>query len=879
MAIIVGTRFGFYEITALLGKGGMGEVYRAHDTKLKRDVAIKILPDEFSRDPERLSRFQREAEVLASLNHPNIGSIYDLQKAGDSQFLVLELVEGETLAQRTERGPLPVAEVLTIALRMCEALEAAHEKGVIHRDLKPANVKVTPEGNVKVLDFGLAKAIEIPALQTTLSNSPTLGLTGTNPGVILGTTAYMSPEQAKGKSVDKRADIWAFGVIVYEMLTGQRPFSGETAAETLAAIMMKEPDWTALPAHTPAHLSDLIRRCLVKELRNRGRDIGDVRIAMESAAKDFAPGQHDKAIATGRRERIAWSAAAVFMLVALLLGAWTLRPAPSSGDQEMRVEINTPASALPLQFALSPDGGRLAFVAFDNGVQRLWVRSLNAEAAQSLPGTDGASLPFWSPDSRSLGFFATGKLKRIEIDGGAPQILADAAAGRGGTWNRDGVILFSPSAGTTLSRIAETGGVPKASTQLEQGQVSQHRFPQFLQDGKHFIFDVRSTPDRSGTYLGSLDNNDIKRLIAADGAAWLPPGWLLYLQQGTLRAQRLDLTAGALIGNPTTIANSVGYDTGYFNGGFAVSPSGIIAYRASAGTRTQLMWFDRMGKMLGTVGEPDVESLGYPELSPDGRRVAVDRIVQGNQDVWLIDLIRGGAQRFTFDSAIDRRALWSTDGTQILFSSNRKNAFDLYMKAASGAGAEQLVIESSYTKNALSWSSHGRSLLYSEDNPKTARDLWALPMQADGKPIPVVNSQFDERNGQFSPDGRWMAYHSDESGRFEIYVVPFPSGAGKWQISTAGGLSPRWRHDGKELFFVAPTGQMMAASVSASATSFVSAPPLALFQSRIVSGGADSQNKHQYTVSADGRFLINVSAASSTTAPVMLLLNWKPPTP
>jgi eukaryotic-like serine/threonine-protein kinase len=666
-----------------------------------------------------------------------------------------------------------------------------------------------------------------------------LSIAATNAGMILGTAAYMSPEQAKGRPADRPSDIFALGAVLYEMLTGRPAFEGEDTPDILGAVLKSEPDWTRLPRDVPEGIVRLLHLCLQKEVRKRRQTATDVRIDIEQALSQ--PSEIIAPAAPRTRERF-WISVAVLLLVAvavLVIPAHRyFREAPPAAP-EMRTEINTPPSDVPLEFALSPDGTRLAFVANDKDVQRLWIRPLNAVTEQPLLGTDGADFPFWSPDSRSIGFFAGGKLKRIEIDGGPPQTLADAPGGRGGAWNREGVILFAPAAAVAMSRIAATGGGPEVATHLEQGQ-SSHRFPQFLPDGRHFLIYVLGAADRSGIYLVSVDSSDVKRLVAADAAgAWAPPGWLLYLQQGTLRAQALDIARGTLSGNPVTVANPVGFDSGVNNGGFSVSVMGMVAYRNATESRTQLVWFDRTGKADGSVGDPDENGLGYPELSPDSRRVAVDRTVQGNQDIWLIDLLRGGATRFTFDAALDRRPLWSPDGTQIIFQTNRKGASNLYTKPSGGAGAEQLLLESPNQKVPNSWSADGHFLLYGEDNPKTARDLWALPMRGDRKPIPVVNSPFYEGNGEFSPDGRWVAYHSNESGRFEIYVVPFPAGGGKWQIST-GGISPRWRRDGKELFFIAPDGQMMAPTVSAAGTSFEAAPRVALFQTRIVGGGSAS---------------------------------------
>jgi serine/threonine protein kinase len=874
---MIGTKLAHYEIVTHLGSGGMGDVYQATDSKLSRSVAIKLLPEAFIHDTERAARFEREARVLASLNHTNIAAIYGIEECGDRKFLVMELAGGETLAERIKRGPIPIDGALGIARQVCEALEAAHEKGIIHRDLKPANIKITPDGKVKVLDFGLAKAMgDAESPDPNLSNSPTMVSAGSTPGIILGTAAYMSPEQAKGRHVDRRTDIFAFGCVLYEMLTGKRAFDGEDTTEIIARVLERDPDWMLLPANVPARIRELLRLCLQKEVRKRRGDAGDVRIDIEQALSE-PPEIAARPAASRTRERLWMSVAAVFLLGIAALAIPAARHLLEALPPEMRVEINTPRSGASLNFALSPDGTRLAFVAIDNGVERLWVRTLNGVTARPLPGTDGALYPFWSPDSRSIGFFAnnTNSLKRIDVDGGPAQTLAPVPAGRGGTWNRDATILFG-SANAPLYRVPATGGTPQVLTRFEQGAIS-HRFPQFLPDGRHFLFYVRHpSPDRTGIYIGSLDGAEIKFLVASDtNGSWIPSGWLLYMQQGTLRAQPFDIARGVLSGNAVTVAEKVGSDN-FSMGGFSTSAAGMIAHRAGGGAANQLVWFDRAGKMLGTVGDLD-ETIATPELSPDGHRLVVDRIVQGNRDIWIIDLLRGGATRFTFDAAEDRHPLWAPDGAQVVFTANRKSAsaFDLYTKPSSGAGAEQLLLESPNVKTPDGWSANGHFLLYNENNGKTS-DILALPLQGDRKPIPVANSPFSENNGQFSPDGQWVAYQSNESGRFEIYVVPFPLGAGKWQVSTGGGIAPRWRHDGKELFFISPDGQMMAATVSGSGTAFEAAPPASLFQTRMT-GGFNNAGKQQYAVSADSRFLINAVANDSGTAPITLIVNWKPP--
>jgi serine/threonine protein kinase/Tol biopolymer transport system component len=847
----------------------MGEVYRARDTKLKRDVAIKTLPEEFSHDPDRLNRFQREAEVLASLNHPNIAAIYDLQEAEGSRFLVLELVEGETLADRIARGPIPIDEALPIAKSICEALEAAHEQGIIHRDLKPANIKITTDGKVKVLDFGLAKIREAgPA--TNFSHSPTL-LSGSVPGVIIGTAAYMSPEQAKGEELDRRTDIFSFGAVLYEMLTGKQAFSGDSVTQILARILEREPDWSLLPANVQPGIRKLLRLCLEKAARRRRSDAADVRIDIEQSANEPSEPATSSPISR-KSERLWMSAAAALLVVAAILSVVAIRSFRGIPAPEIRTEIVTPATTDPFSFALSPDGHQIVYVASGDGAPRLWLRVLSGTTASPLAGTEGAAYPFWSPDSRSVGFFTDGKLKRVDIGGGLPQTLATAGGGRGGTWGVDGVILYAPSTSGSLYRVAASGGQATPVTKPDPSQPG-HRFPQFLPDGRHFLFYAQGGPENQGIYIGSLDSFETKRVTAADTAGlYAAPGLLLFVRQGTLLARTFDPVRGELRGDPVTVADTIGVSN--FAGALSTSSTGLIAYRVGRATRTQLVWFDRTGKTIGTVGDPD-ETIQAPELSPDGKRVAVDRDPQNNRDVWVIDLQRGGTTRFTFEASIDWRPLWSPDGTQIVFDSNRKKAAtDLYTKPSTGAGTEQLILESPYTKTPDGWSPDGHFLLYNENNGKTS-DVLALPLQGDRKPIPVANSPFSENNGQFSPDGRWVAYQSNESGRFEIYAVPFPPGAGKWQVSTNGGIAPRWRHDGRELFFIGPDGQMMAAGISTPGSSIEAATPVVLFQTRIA-GGSTNPAKQQYAVSADGRFLIN-TIGNSPDSPITLLQNWKPP--
>jgi eukaryotic-like serine/threonine-protein kinase len=889
MTFTTGTKLGTYEIVGPLGSGGMGEVYRARDSKLKREVAIKILPEAFSRDADRVARFQREAEVLASLNHPHIAAIHDLAEFGELRCLVLELVEGETLADRIARGPIPMDESLAIATQIAQALEAAHEKGIIHRDLKPANIKLTHDGNTKVLDFGLAKVREAQGFATSLSNSPTL-MSASTPGIIMGTAAYMSPEQAKGKEADRTADVWAFGCVLYEMLTGRRVFEGETVSEILAGVLKGEPDWSRLPADTLEGVRRLLRRSLQKERKLRFHDMADVRIEVDEAQSEPQTGARVMHSAPRRRERLAWmSAVAVLTLTAAAAIVWAaFRPVPTA--PEMRLEITTPMTTNPWSLAISPDGQKIVFAATSDGRSRLWLRSLDSVSARPLAGTEGALFPFWSPDSRSVGFFADEKLKRIDIGGGSAQELATVGLGFGGAWNNDGVILFS-SPGSPIFRIPATGGEPAvAVTRLETPQQQHHYFPAFLPDGRHFLYYVLGSPEARGVYVGQLDGSQTRRLLDADApAVHASSGHLLFVRQAMLFAQQLDPIRLELTGNQVPVAERVTVGFGPPFAALSASAAGPLVYRSGSARFLHLVWFDRSGKEIGRVGGPDSLDAISPALSPDDRRVALFRVVNGSVDVWLLELGRSVATRFTSDAANDTGPLWSPDGTSIVFSSNRKGVIDLYRKPAVGAGSEEPLLTTAQNKFATDWSREGRFLLYESTDPKTSSDIWALPMDGDRpstgsgrperaegrKPFPVVQTNFDERGGQFSPDGKWIAYQSNESGLWEIYVQPFPGPGGKSLISTTGGVQARWRPDGKELFYIALDSRLMAVPirVASNGQAVEAGAPVPLFAMRI---SDPVQEDHSYLVSSSGqRFLIN-TVTEEAASPITVILNWKP---
>jgi serine/threonine protein kinase/Tol biopolymer transport system component len=887
-----GERLGPYVIERLLGRGGMGEVYRAADTDLKRRVAIKVLPAAVAQDGDRLARFQREAEVLAALNHPNIAHIHGLAKADGLFALVLELVDGPTLAERIEAGALALDEALPIAAQIAQALEAAHDLGIVHRDLKPANIKVRADGTVKVLDFGLAKTMEpAGASSGSVVMSPEVSPHLTQTGVILGTVAYMSPEQTSGKAADKRSDLWAFGMVLLEMLTGRRGLDGATIAQVSAAILTREPDWTMLPANTPTPIRRLLRRCLVKDPSKRLGDAGTARLEIEDARSapldDPSSATTVNGLRSLRNTRLAWLVASATVLTTAALAFPALRHLREPAPTETRTDIVTPAGEDPLSFALSPDGRQIVFTGAGGGAA-LWLRALRETTTQPLPGTEGALYPFWSPDGRSVGFFASGQLKLLDVGGGAPRTLAWVPGNLGATWSADGVILFASSLNGPLVRIAATGGPAVPATTLE-GDEANHQWPVFLPDGRHFLFYVTGGSETGGIFLGALNAGPPTRLASADAAgAYLPSGWLLWVRAGTLLAQRLDLAASVLTGNPVKVADAVAFDPVSHRSAVSISATGLVAYRAGAVGRRQLTWRNRNGDVLGTIGASDENSLLYPSVAPDGRRVVVTRRPpQGNTDLWLLD--RFHMRRFTFSPGTDALPIWSPDGSWIVFRSDRTGTRQLYVKEASGAGAETLLAESLLPKTPTDWSPDGRFLLFQTTDPQTGFDIWARPMLGDQPPRVFLRTPFSERSGRFSPDGRWVAYMSNESGREEIYVRPFlpeavsggvsgasPPASRVQPISSGGGIYPNWRPDGRELYFLAPDGTMMAAPITARGTALDPGPPVPLFPSRIVAGGMDRQQGRQYDLARDGRFLINTVVGEAAVAPITLIQNWQP---
>jgi serine/threonine protein kinase len=778
---MIGKSFSQYRITKHLGSGGMGEVYQAEDLKLGRSVALKFLPEAFIHDSERISRFEREARVLASLNHPNIAAIYGIEEAEGQTFLILELIPGETVAELIRRGAIPMDQAVAIAVQIAEALEAAHERGVVHRDLKPSNLKITSEGKVKVLDFGLAKMLLDPDAS---AEAPTM-MTLSSPGMVLGTAPYMSPEQVKGQEADRTSDIWAFGCLLYEMITGRAAFEGVNVGEILAAVLKTDPDWHQLPPQTPESVHRLLRRCLTKERRDRLQHAGDARIELLDTVK--VSGNRPEPAGSRRHSTGLVAALVIVSLIAVGAILLALRPAPSS--LEIRAEITTPPTRSPNSFAVSPDGRTIVYVAESDTGSRLWLRALNSTSAQSLAGTEGAALPFWSPDGRSIGFYADRKLKRIDLDGSSVHVLASAAAGRGGSWGEDGTIIYAPTSIGPIFRIPAAGGEPVPITKPPSKEEQQSdTSPHFLPDGEHFLYFVAGTAETRGTYVGRLDGTTGRRIFDSETPAVFAAGHLIFARQGTLYAQPFDTKRMEMTGNAFPVAEKIA--AADQNLSISTSRTGTIVYRPRPVTPQQrrFVWFDRTGKRIGEVGEPD-NTANNPSLSPDEQRVALARNVGGNGDIWLLELARGVFTRLTFHGAGDGRPIWSPDGKRIVFTSGRNGVADLFERTIGGPEKDTLVLSTDQHKSPVDWSADGRFVLYRSSDPANGYDIWALNLDGKRQPFPLVQTRFEERDAQFSPDGRWIAYQSNESGRFEVYVQPFPGPGQKERISTDGGCT------------------------------------------------------------------------------------------
>jgi eukaryotic-like serine/threonine-protein kinase len=879
--MIEGRRFGAYQVQALLGAGGMGEVYRARDTKLQRDVAVKFLPPAFTSDPERLSRFEREARMLAALNHPNIGAIYGFEEADGFRFLVLELVDGPTLADRLATGPLRVAEALMVARQIAEALEAAHEKGIVHRDLKPANIKLTLEGSVKVLDFGLAK---VAAADTALDLTQTPTIDHTREGAIVGTVSYMSPEQASGKLADRRSDLWAFGVVLFEMLTARSVFAGETTSHVLAAVLTAEPDWAALPAETPAPIRKLLRRCLEKDRKRRLESAADARLEIDDVLT-APPAEAGGAV----RQQPAWqkwvTAASVLTVVMIgVAAAVTYRRQPAVRPMHFAIPVRGEVT----QLAISSDGKFLALVIPDEttGKNVLSVQAIGDQHAVPLAGTEGASYPFWSPDSQYVGFFAEGKIMKVRAAGGPVQLVVPVTmTARGASWGASNVIVYSQRAGGPLWRVNADGtGASVLTEPLLTDDERSHRWPMFLPDGDRFLFWAGNfSPDaagRSGIYLSSLSARQKVFVVEArSNPGFAQDGYLFFVDgKGRLGMQAFDPDSGRVTGDLRVIADAVGFQPALYFGAFAVSAGGtLVVNPTSAVSQSVLTWFDRGGKELGSVGWPTI--IYNPSLSSDGQRLAADIAdpKTANTDVWTFDMRAGTSGRFTFGPLEEATPVWAPDGNRLAYGSADSG---MEVKSTTGLERERVVAERSVPRLALggglvspnSWAPNGEYVVTKIDGARQEPSYLALLKIGERTLSRMLPSKGNQTNGQISPDGKWLAYATDDSGGWNVFVTTFPGAVGKWQVSVGGGTEPRWRGDGKEIFYLDTKGMLVAVPVGPGPT-FSTGTAQRLFRVRS-RAPISNTDVFSYDVSKDGsRFIVNRYVQPSSVPPLEILLN------
>ena len=887
-----------YRILSRLGAGGMGEVWRAEDTKLGRQVALKVLPAEFAQDDERLARFEREAKVLASLNHPNIAHLYGLESiasgtdadadadsdAGAITFLAMELVEGEDLSERINRGPIPVDQAVPVALQIAQALEAAHQQGIVHRDLKPANIKLTTDGAVKVLDFGLAKAWEAESTDHSLSLSPTMTQHATAAGIILGTAGYMAPEQAAGQGTDTRADVWSFGVVLWEMLTGSKLFDGETVSHVLAAVLTAEPDLASLPDETPPKIVDLIARCLRKKPKMRVQAIGDVRIALEEYLADPAGAEAPTDLVAPEppatpawRRALPWAVAGALLVT--LAAAVFLRPAPEPlvvkatipPPEGMQFDLR-PASPGPA--VVSPDGSKIAFTALDeNGRTRVFIRRLDAGKAHALSGTEGAQYPFWAPDSRWLGFFTQPDdvLRKIDTNGGPPITLCPASNGKGGSWSPDGVIVFSGDASSGLSRVPVSGGEPVELTVRDTDRHNSHRFPWFLPDGRHFLFVGRGVAGEESTIMvGSLDGGDPVPLMNNESQAIYASGHMMFVRDQTLMAQEFDTDSLTMTGEAFPVAEDVLVVPGASLAVFGASANGVLTFQTgSAIAETTLEWRDRSGRSEGSLGDAALYRLA--RISPDESHVMVQvvDVESGTQDLWVYEVDRGIRTRFTFDPLADVSPVWSPDGETVYFSSNRGGKFDIYRKPLSGVGEAELVAEFEGNAFPTSVSPDHRLLAVGADGADSG-DIQIVDLEQGGETSVFRQTEFNEGGAVISPDGRWVAYHSDEGGDFAVFVTTFPKESRKWQVSTAQGVYPEWRHDGREIVYTDYNGMLHAVKVDGSGTTFKVGESDTLFAIE-----PPDQGGSFFSLSADAeRILVIPGVTQQANTLLNLVIDW-----
>lgn len=888
MSLDSGTKLGRYEIRSKLGEGGMGEVYLARDTQLGRDVAIKVLPSTYSDDVERLHRFEQEACAASALNHPNILSIYDVGTHDASPYVVSELLLGQTLRQRISGAPLPQRKAIDYALETARGLAVAHEKGIVHRDLKPDNLFITNDGRLKILDFGLAKLTGAGNTELSQTGIPTRRV-DTDPGKVMGTVGYMSPEQLKGRPVDQRSDIFAFGTILYEMLSGRRAFHGESAAETMSAILKEDPPDLSETNHrvSPA-LERLVNRCIEKNPEERFHSASDLAFALEAISGSSSISTPTLTSTTpfragGRlREQFPWILIAVLSVALLVLGFLYFRGTPAAQAPEVqRFVIALPEkSQIVGPPTISPDGRLVVFrLNTDDGKERLWMRAIGSLEARPLVGTDGASQPFWSPDSRSVGFFANGKLKRIDVSGGAVQTVCDAPSNFSGAWSPDGTIVFSRGVTSGLYRVPASGGTPVQLTTVDPSNNEiEHIWPYFLPDGRHFLFFVRNAqPESSAIYVGTLDSKNTTRLLQVhSSAAYAPPGYVLFVRDNTLMAQGFDADALALKGDAVPVAEHVVRNPITGRTMFSVSDTGVLLLRPGDINNNQLTWFDRTGKQLGALTSPG----GYsgPALSPDEKKVAVARSdgqTSTAPDIWLTDLERGTQIRLTTDPATDTYPSWSPSGDQVTFLSTRNGATGIYQKPANGTAPEKPLVSSAELKYNPQWSPDGQFIIYSQINPKTNSDLYLLSLAGERKPTPLLQTTFIEAQARFSPNGRWIAYISNETGQFQVYVESFPATGAKLAISVGGGSQPQWRADGKELYYYAPDRKLMAVEVNGDGPTFKVGEARPLFDIRVFAVDQSFPGNGYYTVTHDGkRFLVSSLPEAPERQQINAIVNW-----
>ena len=882
MALTSGIKLGPYEIQSRLGAGGMGEVYRALDTRLDRTVAIKVLASHLSSSPELKQRMEREARAISSLNHPHICHLYDIGSQDGTDYLVMEFLEGETLAERIRKGAVPLNEILKIGLAVGEALAVAHRQGIVHRDLKPGNIMLT-KGGAKLMDFGLAKSAGsgaptgtssapfLSAAQTMSQASPVSPLT--TAGTMIGTIQYMSPEQIEGKEADARSDLFALGAVLYEMVTGARPFEGKSQISVASAILEKEPaPISAVQPLTPPAFEHIVTACLAKNPEDRFQTAHDVALQLKWIAQRGTPALGSTGKRGNHRELLAWLIAGG---LALMLTAFVLWGRGSKGT-EQTTYFSAPLPFAARAVAVSPNGHTVAIAGHRESerIDVLWIYEPGSQEATNLASTEGASFPFWSPDGRSLGFFADGKLKKLNLDGGPVQTLCDASTGRGGTWNKDGVILFTPSGtlGVGLYRISASGGTPTQVTVPDKTlNEDSNRWPLFLPDGIHYLYsaiNLSGRRDLYSIYVGSLNSNEKRLVVKAKGnGAYAAPGYLLFYRDQTLFAQHFDTRKFELTGEPVPVLTEVQFFPRISEAVFAASTAGLlVAQRNADSGASQLLWFDRKGQQIGVALNPGI--YGNIMLAPNGRAVASDTtdLASQNTDIWTYDLETRSAKRLTFDPAIDSLPVWSPDGSRTVFASNRELKFDLYLKDTNGAQEEKVIPQDGPDRFPTDWSRDGKYVLYGR-----GPDLWFLTFP-ELRATQFLKAASTLKTGRFSPDGKWVAYSSNESGRWEIYVTSFPEAHGKWQVSNTGGDQPRWRGDGKELFYLSTDSKIMAVPVK-TGSNFDAGTPTALFQANPREMVATSE-LFSYDVSNDGqKFLVNASLKTAMT-PMSVVLNW-----